>query len=174
MVVTRGLTSKSPLKPVLRAGRGLVNKTRVLLRCGDQGLALIEIAMVMPIFLILMLGIFTFSIAINNQMTLTQAVGTGAQYLQQIRSSTTDPCADTFAKIRSAAYYLDSTQITVTVTMNGTTPSQSGNSCSGAQTNLVQGASVSVSATYPCNLKVYGVDFSPSCLLHAQVTEYEY
>jgi Flp pilus assembly protein TadG len=174
MVAGRGFSSNGPLKPVRIAGRGFTKKLRVFLRSGDQGLALIEIAMVMPIFLILMLGIFTFSITLNNQLTLTQAVGTGAQYLQQIRTNTTDPCADTFAKIKSAAYYLDSTKISITVTMNGTTPTQTGNSCSNTQSNLVQGAPVSVAATYPCNLTIYGVNYAPGCLLHAQVTEYEY
>jgi Flp pilus assembly protein TadG len=174
MVVRRGLTSEVPSKLVRLAVSGLAKKTRALLRSDDQGLALIEIAMVMPIFLIVMLGIFTFGVALNNQLILTQAVGAGAQYLQQIRSNTTNPCADAAARVKSAATYLDTTQIVVTVTMNGTTPSQPGNSCSGHQSDLVQGAPVSVAATYPCNLSIYGVNYAPGCLLHAQVTEYEY
>jgi Flp pilus assembly protein TadG len=140
----------------------------------QDGVALIEFAIAFPVLLIVLFGICRFGIALNNQLTLTQAVGTGAQYLQQIRTNTSDPCADTFAKITNAAPYLTSSSITVTVTMNGTTPSQSGNTCSGAQTNLVQGAPVTVAATYPCNLSVYGINFAPGCALHAQVTEYEY
>ena len=174
IVVGRGLASRALLLTVRRVGRRLVKKICALLRSDDQGLALIEIAMVMPIFLILMLGIFTFGVALNNQLILTQAVGAGAQYLQQIRSNTTNPCADAAAKVKGAATNLDTTQITITVTMNGTTPSQPGNSCSGHQSDLVQGAPVSVSATYPCNLTIYGVNYAPSCLLRASVTEYEY
>lgn len=166
----RGAASKT----VSFRGSGFSKRACARLRRGDEGTSLIEIAMVMPIFLLLVLGIFSFGIALNNQMTLTQAVGTGAQYLQQIRTSTTNPCDDTFKKIKNAAPYLDSTKISITVTMNGTTPSQTGNSCSGAQSNLVQGAPVSVTATYPCNLTIYGVNYAPGCLLRAQVTEYEY
>jgi len=58
--------------------------------------------------------------------------------------------------------------------MNGVTPTQTGNSCAGAQTNLAEGTTVSVAATYPCNISVYGFKFSSSCLLNAQVSEYEY
>lgn len=140
----------------------------------QDGGALIEIALTLPIFLSVLLGIFKFGIAFSNQLTLTQAVGVGAQYLQQIRTNTSDPCADTFAKIKGAAPFLTPSKITVTVTMNGTTPSQAGNTCSGSQSSLVQGASVTVGATYPCDLTIYGVNFARSCQLQAQVTEYEY
>ena len=149
-------------------------RTGSLLCAGEDGAALVEFALVLPIFLLVMLGIFKFGFAFSNQLTLTQAVGTGAQYLQQIRTNTTDPCRDTFTKIKGAAPYLDVTKLVVSVTMNGTTPSQSGNSCLGAQTNLVQGAPVSVATTYPCDLTIYGINFAPGCLLHAKVTEYEY
>ena len=77
-------------------------------------------------------------------------------------------------RIKNAAPNLTSSKISVTVTMNGTTPTQTGNTCSGAQTDLVQGGPVSVSATYPCSLSIYGVTFGSSCQLQAKVTEYEY
>jgi Flp pilus assembly protein TadG len=140
----------------------------------DEGAALTEIAITLPILLTVIIGLFRFGVAINNQLTLTQAVGTGAQYLQQIRTNTTDPCADTFTQIKNAAPYLNSSNISLSITMDGTTPTQTGNSCSGAQSDLVQGEPVTVTATYPCNLTVYGINYAPSCLLHAQVTEYEY
>ena len=35
------------------------------------------------------------------------------------------------------------------------------NSCPGDQSLFVQGGSVTVSATYPCNIGVYGVTISP-------------
>ena len=172
--VTRGPIRKAASENMGVKHRSAIEKLRAFLCSGSEGGALVEIAMTLPILLMVMLGIFRFGIALNNQLTLTQAVGTGAQFLQQIRTNTTDPCADTFAKIRSAAPYLTSSNISITVTMNGTTPSQSGNSCSGAQSNLAQGAPVQVAATYPCNLTIYGANLAPGCLLHAQVTEYEY
>ncbi|MGA2671601.1 MAG: TadE/TadG family type IV pilus assembly protein [Terracidiphilus sp.] len=153
-------------------------KTRSLgerICAGSEGAAMVEMALMFPIFLILMTAIFTFGIAINNQLTLTQAVGAGAQYLQTIRTSTTNPCSDTFTAIKNAAPSLTSSKITVTVTMNGITPTQTGNSCSGAQTDLQQQTPVTVTATYPCNLSIYGKNYAPNgCALSATVTEYEY
>jgi Flp pilus assembly protein TadG len=138
----------------------------------EDGAALVEIALSLPVLLAVLTAIFSFGIAFSNQLTLTQAVGTGAQFLQQIRATTTDPCADTINAISSAAPTLKKASITLALTMNGSTVSAS--SCSGSQSNLIQGQAVTVAATYPCNLMVYGVKFTSGCLLGAQVTEYEY
>jgi len=148
---------------------------RVLARLRrDDGAALVELAFVLPLFLLMMLGIFKFGIAISNQLTLTQAVGSSAQFLAQSRTTTTDPCGDTFTQLTNSASSLNSQSIGFTVTMNGVTPSMTGDSCSGQQTNLVQATPVTVTATYPCDLSVYGVNFAPSCTLSATVTEFEY
>ncbi len=172
-----------PEKRIRSKGPSRQERPAIKRLCGfldeEAGNELIELALVMPIFLILTFGLFKFGIAMNNQLILTQATGAGAQYLQQIRTNTTDPCADTFNKIRAAAPTLTSDQITVAVTMNGVTPQATGNnSCSGAQTNLVQGGPITVATSYPCDLTI-NVNSQvnvvvPGCQLHAQVTEYEY
>ena len=33
------------------------------------------------------------------------------------------------------------------------------------------GAPAQVTATYPCNLSVYGISYAPGCTLTAQITE---
>ena len=77
---------------------------RILARLrNSEGGALVEMALVLPVFMLVMTGIFSIGTAYSNQLTLTQAVGSGAQYLQQIRTSTTDPCSDTFTTIKNAA-----------------------------------------------------------------------
>jgi len=146
-------------------------RIRAIFGASDGG-ALIEFALVLPMMMVIITGMFSFGIALNNQLELTQAVGSGAQYLQTIRTSTTDPCKDTFNAIKSAAPNLHSANITLTVTM-GSTP-EPGTSCSGDQTYLTEGGTVTVYATYPCNLFVYGLNLGTSCNLQAQVTEYEY
>ena len=135
------------------------------------GSTLLEVAISLPLLLMVFTGIFSFAIAYNNEIVLTQGVGAGGEYLQLIRTTTSDPCADTLTAIKNAAPNLNSSNIALTITMNGV--AESGNSCSGAQTNLVAGVPVTVKATYPCKLQVYGMVF-PSCTLTAQVTEYEY
>jgi hypothetical protein len=101
-------------------------------------------------------------------------VGSSAQFLAQSRTSTTDPCLDTFNQLTASAPGLNSQNIGFTVTMNSVAPAMTGDSCSGQQTNLKQATPVTVTATYPCDLSVYGVNFAPSCTLSATVTEFEY
>jgi Flp pilus assembly protein TadG len=141
---------------------------------GEEGGALIEIALTVPVLLGVLTGICTFGIAYSNQLTLTQAVGTAGQYLAQIRTTSTDPCSDVYTALKNAAPGLDTTKtgFSLTTTMNGT--ANTGTTCSGKQTELIQGGTVTVYATYPCSLSVYNLSFATSCKLTAKVTEYEY
>jgi Flp pilus assembly protein TadG len=152
--------------------RSLVRRIRALLRGGEQGSSLIEFGLIFPAFMMLLTAICTFAIAFSNELTLTSAVGSGAQYLQLIRTTTSNPCADTLSAIESAAPNLTPGSISLSFNFNGT--SVSGNSCSGDQSYLVQGEPVTVSATYPCTLQIYAVRFTNACQLSAKVTEYEY
>jgi Flp pilus assembly protein TadG len=140
----------------------------------EDGNALVEFAMTAPILVAVLVAIFQFGIVFNNQLTLTQAVGAGAQRLQTIRTATianSDPCAAVLSVIEGAAPQLSPSSISLTVTMDGAT---GGNSCPGDQSDLVQGDPVTVNASYPCNISLYGFKFSSACQLTAQVTEYEY
>jgi Flp pilus assembly protein TadG len=154
--------------------RSIGRWVRALLHRNEEGSALVEIALVIPVFMALVTGICSFAVGFNNQLTLTSAVGAGAQYLQLIRATTTDPCADTLTAIEAAAPSLKPGSISLTITMNGVPPTQSANSCKGAQSDLVAGEPVTVSATYPCALAIYGAKFTNACQLSAKVSEYEY
>ena len=139
----------------------------------DDGNALVEMAMVLPVFLAFVTGIGSFAVALGNQITLIQATDSGGRYLQQLRNGTTDPCQDTITAIENAAPNLAPGSIGLTLTVGNNTPI-TGSSCSGKQTQLVEGATVTIATTYPCTLAVYGVKFAKSCQLTAQVAEYEY
>jgi Flp pilus assembly protein TadG len=150
---------------------------------GEHGNMLVEIAISMPLLLLVCTGIFDFGIAYYDQLTLIQAVGSGAQYLQEIRTTTTNPCSDTLAAIEKAAPTLAPGKIALAITMNGTSEPSTGTpttnlSCSGAQSYLVQQAPVVVTATYPCSLPIVftrGVTWISSCQLSVPpLTEYEY
>lgn len=147
----------------------------------EEGQSLVEFALVAPILIAVVMAIFELGIAFNNQLTLTQAVGAGAQRLQTIRTATnisSDPCAAVLSVIEGAAPQLSPSSITLTVTANGT--QLGGTSCSGDQSDLAQGAPVTVEATYPCNITLFAVKLDHlsamnlNCNLTAQVTEYEY
>jgi Flp pilus assembly protein TadG len=150
----------------------LGRRLRTFLGSGQEGSALIEIALTMPMLLAVITAIFTFGVGFNNQLTLTSAVGAGAQYLQLIRTTTTDPCKDTLTALSNAAQSLKSSSISLSFNFDGV--AVTGNSCAGDQVDLVQGEPVTVTATYPCVLAIYGTKFTNACQLSAKVTEYEY
>jgi len=146
---------------------------RARLRPAEEGGALVEMALILPVLAMLVLGIMSVGTMFMNYLDLTEATGSGAQYLQLIRTSTTNPCLDTYTAITQAAPNLVPANLTLTFTLN-TTP-ESGNTCSGAQSYLSAGEPVTVTAKYPCNLQIYGVNYAPSgCTLTATATEYEY
>jgi Flp pilus assembly protein TadG len=147
-----------------------------LLHIGEQGSALVEMALIMPMLLILTTGIFVFGIAMNNYVTLTNAVSVGARTVALNAQLTTDPCAVASAAIEAAAPSLISSKLTFSYTFNGSP--YSGASCNsssvstGAAGNLAAGTTVTVTATYPLNLSVFGNQMSPSnAVLQATSTE---
>jgi Flp pilus assembly protein TadG len=165
--------AKAPKTSAPSRGRGMWD---------EHGNILVEIGLSLPLLLLMFVGIFDFGIAYNNQLTLTQAVGSGAQYLQTIRTTTTNPCSDTLTAIENAAPMLTGSNISLALNLNGTNEPPSGTpttslSCSGAQSYLTAQTPVTVTATYPCSLPLVftrGVTWVSSCSLSATVTEYEY
>ncbi len=149
---------------------------RALMALPDEaGQSLIEFAMVAPVFLTIVLGIFAFGIGFNNWEELTEATNVGARAVAISRSQTLDPCNTAVTAIQAAAPGLDPTKLVFTFSFNGV--SYSGVSCSssasttGAAANLVQGSTAQLNVTYPCNLLIYKTNYASSCLLHAQTTE---
>jgi Flp pilus assembly protein TadG len=136
---------------------------------GEDGQAIIEFAVTLPILLLLVTGILTFGLALNNYVMLNNATDTGARALAISRGQSTDPCATTVSAIYNAAPILKQSNYTFAFTVNGTR--YTGTSCTGATTNMVQGGQAQVTVSYPCSLAVFGVNYAPGCSLQAQTTE---
>lgn len=151
---------------------GAGQRVRTRLSKDEEGNAILEFALILVPLMLFITGIFSFGMAMMNYESLTHAVAQGAQVLVTSRGNTTDPCADTLAAIEAAAPTLAPASITLTVTMGSNSPLTQ-NSCSGDQNELAQGATVTVTATYPCNISVAGYTPSPNCKLTATVSEYE-
>ena len=158
---------------VLSTLRDRVRQT--LLARGDDGQSLVEFAVTLPVLLLVVTGLCTFGIAVNNYMQLTDATNVGARLLAISRGQTTDPCSTVSTAVYAAAPMLTRGNITFKTTLNGT--SYPGASCSssststGAAGNLTQGSTATVLVTYPCSLKVYGATLVSSCTLTAQTAE---
>lgn len=147
-------------------------RVHACLRRGDEGNALIEFALILPVLMMILMGIFVVGIIFNQQMVLTHAVGTGADLLQQLSSnaplgSGVDPCALATAQIDAAsAGVLVPGGIHVTYTFNG---ANVGSSCVGdldTAPDGVQGGQLTVTATYTCNFSVVAYH-APTCTLSA-------
>ena len=146
--------------------RSRIARLRCLSVSREHGSALIETALVMPVILLLMTGIFSFSTALYQKLELAHGVASGARFLSTDKGDT-DPCSAAVSKIYASAPTLTQSKITTTFVLNGT--SYSGKTCSGT-TNLVSGKNAQITATYPCSLTVYGKSFG-TCTLSESITE---
>jgi Flp pilus assembly protein TadG len=157
--------------PGVRVGtRSLGKRVRARLRTRKEGgQAAVEFALVLPILLLIVTGIFTFGIALHDYLELTDAVSIGARLLAISRQQTADPCDLAAKAIEKAAPFLNQSSITFTFVLNGNT--NSGASCTSGAAEMVQGTAATVTASYPCNLSVFGANLAPNCKMYAQTTE---
>jgi Flp pilus assembly protein TadG len=148
--------------------RPLAARLRVLLASRNEGSALVEFALVVPMMMAVMMGLLTCGTALSNLVALTNAVDTGARILAVSRGETTDPCATAVAAIYAAAPQLKQANFTFTFVLNGT--SYSGTTCAAGAANLVTAGPAQVTATYPAQISLFG--YTPSALnMTAQTTE---
>jgi Flp pilus assembly protein TadG len=119
---------------------------------GEEGSTLVEMAFVLPILLVVLTGIFSFGIVLNQDMVLTNAVNAGARAFALSRSGnvslapSADPCLYAVTTAVSAASTLKASNINFTILY---TPSGTGNPNSGssATTYTATGTSSSVCAS---------------------------
>lgn len=169
-VMRTGQTSNSA--EIRGKKKSLVARVRALFGSGSEGGALVEFAVTLPVVLILITGIFTFSIALYQKLMLAEAVSDGGRALAVARGDS-DPCQETASKIyASVSPGLATSGLTITVTLNGTPTTISGGSTAAAcaGTTMSAGGTATVAASYTCTLAVYGYTF-PGCSLGTQVTE---
>jgi Flp pilus assembly protein TadG len=98
-----------------------------------------EFAVILPIFLLLLLGIGQVGIAINNYLALTDAARAGARYGAVLRTSGTRD-SDTAAKVKQSAANLDSSKVGVTIS-----------------STWAAGSDLTVCASYPFSINLIGL-----------------
>jgi Flp pilus assembly protein TadG len=152
---TTGAESPSPAK-----------KLRALLGSNEEGQALIETAIALTVFLMILTGAFAFCIVFYQELTLQQAVSAGARSLAQNQGeNVTDPCTAATTALESSAPNFAPSKLTITFYENGAPVS--GSSC---LDNLVPPSTVGVTATYPCSYPIFGVKLG-NCQLSASSTQ---
>lgn len=133
-----------------------------------DGSALIEFAMVLPMMMVVVTGIFFLGIALALYLQLTNATDIGARLLSVSRGQTTDPCSTASAAVEAAAPNLSTSSLSFSYTLDG--QSYSGTTCTAGAAYLVQGTSAVLEVTYPVHLGIYGLGWS-TITLQSQTTE---
>jgi Flp pilus assembly protein TadG len=143
-------------------------------------------AVVMPVMLIMLTGIFSFSIVLYQKLQLGEAVSNAGRVMALERGDS-DPCATTASAIYAAAPALSKSSLTLTFTLGGTNSSGtvSGGTVyggtkgtaptctaagNGGSAALQSGWPAQIQATYPCSFSIYASNLS-TCSLSTLVTE---
>jgi Flp pilus assembly protein TadG len=129
--------------------------------------AAVEFALISPVLLAMLLGMFSFGVAMKDYMVLTSAAGQGALTFALSRG-TVAPYTKTRAAILAAAPTLTAASISITVKIDNVVCASDA-ACSTAQ---VAGKSAAVTAAYPCTLSVMGINYKPGgCTLTASTAQ---
>jgi Flp pilus assembly protein TadG len=132
-------------------------------RNGERGQALVELALVLPLFLLLLLGIVQFGTVFRDYIALTDATRVGAREASVSRSIQPESARipNVIARVEKAAVNLDKSKISVTVEPVMT---------DGVTAGWEQSGDVTVRATYPFHISIIGLVVFDG-LLHSRTTE---
>lgn len=167
----RHATGSGAFRTILRS---VANRSWKFPGSGEQGSALVEMAVTLPLLMFIMTGVFSFSIALYQKQLLVQGVSSGARTLALQRDQS-DPCTTAAGSIYTATPGLVKSNLTLTFIVDGTNYGTGTTSCPGAGSSMASGHTVQVYATYPCLLQVAnlwrtGNPFS-GCSMSASVAE---
>jgi Flp pilus assembly protein TadG len=146
-------------------------------------------ALVLPILMVMLTGIFSFSVALYQKLQLAEATGAGGRAMALERGQN-DPCTDTANAIFGAAPGLAKANLNLSITLgpqsggtitsgtaqtyssgsNGSAPTCTAAGVNGGSTALQPGWAATITTTYPCSLAVYGMNLG-SCQIGSSVTE---
>jgi Flp pilus assembly protein TadG len=121
-------------------------------RHNEQGQAMVEFALVLPILVLLLFSVIQLGMVYKNYLALTDAVRAGARKAAVARLSG-DPQGTAVSAVDAAATDLNASKLAVQV-----------------DSTWQQGQDVTVSASYPYDISVLGIVVK-SGTLHTTVTE---
>jgi Flp pilus assembly protein TadG len=144
-----------------RPGARLVSRGR-----REDGIALVEFALVLPVLLGVLIGILQFGLMFNKYISLTDAARLGARSLSLGRGSPGNPCADAQTQLQNnEAVTLPDATVVPGYPVFGNSADNCGNPGS-----WNAGDSVTFKITAPYNLQVFGINFG-TVHLTAQATD---
>lgn len=126
-----------------------MDKIRISYLRNNRGQTLVEFALIIPIFLLLVFGMMDFGIVLNQYLVVTEAAREGARSAAVGNSD-----SDSIAAARVAAATIDQGQLQVTVTPAAKI---SGSPVTVTVSNPVTIVTPLISAFFPANFQVQGV-----------------
>ena len=144
------------LSNCVEASRGRL--ARRVLKAREEGSALVEMAVALPLMMFLITGLCFLGLAIDNYLILTHAADVGARYLAVGRGQLTDPCAQTVTVIQNAAPGLSTSKLSYSFTIgsSGAVGTASPSTCSSATTYMTPQATAIVTVSYTYPVFIYG------------------
>lgn len=167
-----------------------VARLRALVGGRNEGSALVEMAVVVPLMMLMITGMCSMGLSLNSYLALSHAADVGARYIAisqgNFSNGASNPCALGASQIQTAAPTLAASKISYSIALtptasgttttftssNGTGSFGSGSSCgtSGTGDMGAGGGTVNVTLTYPVQLLIFG--WSPTTVtLQASTTE---
>jgi Flp pilus assembly protein TadG len=148
--------------------RSIIKRLRETFAHDQQGGALVETAVSMPIILLVMTGIFSFSVALHQKLALAEAVAAGGRTLAVARGET-DPCQKTTDAIYAAAPTLNKSNLKISYVLDGAAVGSNVTTCPD-NPNMTPGRTAQITATYPIAVSIYGKSFG-NLSLQTQISE---
>jgi Flp pilus assembly protein TadG len=161
--------------------RDVASRNKIVQRCrravsGEEGQTLAEMALVTPILLAVLTGIFSFGIVLNQYLVLTNATNAGARAFALSRSGSAslapskDPCMYAISTITASSTVMKTSSLnfTITYTPSGSSNPSNGNAATSytatgssssvcANLGMYTGDVVTVQAVYPVTPLVFGM-----------------
>jgi len=126
--------------------------------------------MVLPVLCLLLFAIIQFGLTLNNYIELANGVSAGARQLSISRGAGA-PYSSTVTAIDNASPNLQSSKISITVSVNGTACTTDASCITEFGLNGGNGGGQAlVTTTYPCNLNVMQIKVT-SCKLSSSASE---
>lgn len=135
--------------------RGWGAKLKRRLRGGEQGAALVEMALISPLLFTLLLGMYSMTMALYNYEQLTYSAFNAAQQVGAGRGLLSDPCATVASEVPAGLPTWTASKFTYTLTITDSTgtahqygPTGSSFSCTAGAALMAQNEPITVGVSY--------------------------
>lgn len=131
----------------------------------QTGSSTIETLLAVPFLMTVVFLIVEFGMLFKDYLLLTDGVSTAGRTLAVSRGQADNPCVAAKNRFFASAADIDPDQLSMIINIDGTNyPSDAeGGFCSGV--TLESGLDARLSVSYPCSVRMFGVELASDCTL---------